>query len=212
MPIDFDSQILGMSVLELVAALFGVVSVGLTVKQSVWGWPVGVVMVALYAVIFWRERLYADSGLQVVYFVLQIYGWYQWLHGGSAHDRLPVSRASGGLMLLLMLLGAVGSAGLGTALARWTNQDMPYLDSTIAAFSLVAQWMLARKLLQNWLLWIGVDLLAVGVYAAKGLYPTVVLYAIFLFLAAAGYVEWQRSLCGTAREESADTVPAVEKP
>jgi nicotinamide mononucleotide transporter len=157
-------------------------------------------MVALYAVIFWRERLYADSGLQVIYFALQFYGWYQWLHGGVARDELPVSRVPGRLVLPLAALGVGGTAGMGYTLARWTDQDLSYLDSAIAAFSLIAQWMLARKLLENWLVWIAVDVLAVGVYAYKQLYPTAALYALFLALAAAGYLERKRSLRGAAGE------------
>jgi nicotinamide mononucleotide transporter len=189
----------GMDPLELAAAVLGLVSVGLTVKQNVWNWPVGAVMVALYAYVFFRTQLYADAGLQVVYFVMQFYGWYQWLHGGDKHDRLPVGRASARCLLVLENLGLAGTAALGYGLGRWTDQAMPYADSTIAVFSLLAQWMLARKLLENWLVWIGIDALAVGVYARKQLYPTAVLYGVFLALAAAGYLAWRRSW----REEQA---------
>ena len=183
-----------MSALEIVAAVLGLVSVALTVRQNVWCWPTGAVMVALYAYIFWVNRLYADAGLQVVYFVLQFYGWYEWLHGGEGRAELPVGRASARLLLVLAVLGAAATAGLGSALIRWTNQDVSYLDSTITVFSLIAQWMLARKLLENWLIWMGVDVLGVGVYGYKRLYATAVLYAVFLALAAAGYRSWRKSL------------------
>jgi nicotinamide mononucleotide transporter len=190
-----------MSALEIVAAALGLLSVWLTVKQNVWCWPVGAAMVALYAFLFWQARLYADSGLQVIYFVLQFYGWYQWLFGGASHDALPVSRASGLALSILAGLGVIGTAALGWALGRWTNQAVPYFDSAIAVFSLLAQWMLARKLLENWLVWIAVDVLAIGVYASRELYPTVVLYAVFLIMAAAGYVTWRNSLRATSTAE-----------
>lgn len=190
----FDLKLFGMSLLELQAAVLGLVSVWLTVKQHVWCWPIGAVMVALYAVIFWHERLYADAGLQVIYFVLQFYGWYQWLHGGGQTDELLPTRAEIDLLGVLAVLGALGAATLGWALRRWTDQDMAYLDSTITVFSLLAQWMLAKKLLENWVVWMGVDVLAVGVYFWKGLYPTAVLYGIFLLMCVAGYLEWERAM------------------
>jgi nicotinamide mononucleotide transporter len=194
MDVLFETKWLDMSVLELIAAFLGLISVWLTVKQNVWCWPIGAVMVALYTLIFWHERLYADSGLQVVYFVLQFYGWYQWLHGGREGDELPPTRAEIELLGVLVVLGGLASGMLGWALRRWTDQDVAYLDSVITVFSLIAQWMLAKKLLENWLVWMGVDALAVVVYFWKGLYPTSVLYGIFLLMCVAGYLEWERAM------------------
>jgi nicotinamide mononucleotide transporter len=192
--IDWDAQVWGFSVLELIAASLGLISVGLTVVENVWCWPVGVVMVALYSVIFWRSKLYADAGLQVIYFVLQFYGWYEWLYGSKGHTPLPVSRASPRLLLALGLLGVVATAAMGTALWHWTDQSFPYGDSTVVVFSLIAQWMMARKFLEHWLVWIGVDVLAVGIYWRKDLHPTAVLYGVFLAMCVAGLVSWRRSL------------------
>ena len=183
----------GMSLLELFAATLGLVSVWLTVRQNVWAWPIGAVMVALYAVIFYRVRLYADAGLQVVYFVLQFYGWYEWLYGGRGRTELRVTRTPPHVLPWLFALGAAGTATLGFLLNRFTDQHLSYWDSGITTFSLIAQWMLARKRLENWLVWIGVDVVAVGVYAYKELYPTAVLYAVFCAMAAAGYVAWRRA-------------------
>jgi nicotinamide mononucleotide transporter len=192
--VDWDAKFLGLSILELVAAVLGLISVGLTVRQNVWCWPTGAVMVALYAFIFWRTKLYADAGLQVIYFVLQFYGWYEWLRGGEGQTALPVSRTSPRLLLGLGILGVCGTAAMGTALGHWTDQAFPYGDSAVTVFSLIAQWMMARKLLENWLFWIGVDVLAVGIYWAKELYPTAVLYTVFLAMCVAGYRLWRRSL------------------
>ena len=189
-----DARLLGLNPLEVIASLLGLVSVGLTVRQNVLCWPIGIVMVALFTIVFARERLYADAGLQVVFLVLQVYGWYEWLHGGKGASELPVTRTTPSTLLGLLVLGAAGTAALGTALARWTNQDLSYLDSAVAVYSLVAQGLLARKKIENWLLWIAIDVLAVGIYAWKHLYATAVLYGIFCFMAAAGYRAWRRSL------------------
>jgi nicotinamide mononucleotide transporter len=183
-----------MNFLEWFAAALGVVSVILTIRQNVWCWPIGIAMVTLYVGIFAQARLYADAGLQVIYIGLQIYGWYAWLHGGPKNDRLPVSVATAALLAVLGGAGALGTIALGYALTRWTDQALAYWDSAIAVYSLIAQWMLARKLLQNWLLWIAIDILAVGVYTAKDLHATAALYCVFVGLAVAGFRAWRRSL------------------
>lgn len=183
-----------MSTIEYIAAFLGVVSVGLNIKQKVMAWPIGAVMVGLYAFIFFRERLYADSALQVVYFVLQFYGWYQWLYGSKEKSTLKISKTPRKQLWLFLFLGIFLSFGLATALKYWTNQDFPYLDSAITVFSLIAQWMLARKYIENWILWFYIDAVAAGLYFAKNLYPTAVLYFIFLGLAVMGYREWKKEL------------------
>ena len=183
-----------MSPLELVAAAIGLVAVWLVVREHVWSWPIGAVQVALYIYIFAGAQLYADAGLQAIYFVLQFYGWYQWLHGGAHHDRLRVSRVTPRVLALSLGTGALGTVALGSLLARYTDQALPYWDSGIAAFSLVAQWMLAKKLIENWVFWFVIDVVAVGVYLNRGLYPTSVLYFVYLGLAIAGWRSWHRSL------------------
>lgn len=183
-----------MNSLELFAAALGLVAVWLTVRENVWCWPIGAVMVALYIVIFARARLYADAGLQAIYFVLQFYGWYEWLRGGAHHDRLTISRAGARTLVTVIAIGGAGTLVLGTVLARYTDQALPFWDSGIAAFSLVTQWMLARKLIENWVFWFVIDVVAVGVYASRGLYPTAGLYAVYLGLAIAGWRRWRASL------------------
>lgn len=185
---------LGMDPLELIAACLGVLAVWYNVKEDVKGWPVGAVMVALYCYIFIKVQLYADAGLQVFFFGMQFYGWYEWLRGGENKGRLAVSRTPRRVLVLCLVVGAGFTATLGTLLGRYTDQALPYWDSSIAAFSLVAQWMLARKYLENWLVWMVIDLVGMGVYWAKGLQPTAVLYGIFLLMCLRGYSGWLRSL------------------
>src|SRR5262245_30699066 len=130
-----------LSLAELVAMAFGLASVILTVRESVWCWPVGIVMVALYIVIFWRQGGYAQCGLQVVFLVVQVYGWYEWLWGGQHQEELKVSRMPAWLWGPLLGLGVVGTAGLGTALWLGTGEARPYWDAGLTVFSLIAQWL-----------------------------------------------------------------------
>ena len=182
-----------MQSIEWVAAIAGAVSVYLSARQNIWSWPTAIVNVSLYTFIFYATGLYSDMGLQVVYLVLSIYGWYQWLHGGEHRSRLRVSRASARVWGL--------SAGIAIvvwlALARYTSTlpgvSLPFLDSGLTTLSLVAQWMMTRKILENWILWIIADVIYVPMYIYKGLHVTAGLYAVFLILAILGLVEWRRS-------------------
>ena len=183
-----------MSSIEIVAAVFGVISVFLSVRQNIWSWPTAIVNVGLYIVVFYESKLYADTGLQVVYVVLNAYGWYHWLYGGKNRTELPVSRTSARLWLLLVTLGAVGTALIGTLLSRKTDAALPYIDAMTTSTSLVAQWMMTRKLLENWAIWVAVDVVYIGMYIYKSLYVTAVLYLIFLILSAMGFMQWRRSL------------------
>jgi nicotinamide mononucleotide transporter len=183
-----------MSALEALAALFGVVSVYLSVRQNIWSWPTAIVNVALYTVVFYQSRLYADMGLQVIYVVLSLYGWYQWLYGGKNRTELQVSRTPRRVAFLLIVIGVAAAGSLGSLLHRTTNAALPYLDSATTATSLVAQWMMTRKLLENWLVWVAVDVVYIGMFIYKSLYITAGLYLVFLILSATGYFRWRRSL------------------
>jgi nicotinamide mononucleotide transporter len=184
-----------MSPLETIAAACGLLSVWLTVRRSLWCWPTGLVMVALYAFIFYDARLYSDMGLQLIYVVLQLYGWGHWLRGGPREgEALPVSGLSSAARAAWAGAALAGSAALGWATATWTDTALPYPDAFITALSLAAQWLMARKVWESWLGWILVDLAAIPVYAAKDLYLTAGLYTLFLLLASAGLLSWKRSL------------------
>ena len=183
-----------MSPLELFAALIGAISVWLSVRQNIWSWPTAIINVVLYAIVFYEAKLYADMGLQVIYAILSMYGWYEWLYGGEGRTELHVSRTGARLGALLALIAAAGSAVLGVFLHRATDAALPFMDSFLSSTSLVAQWMMTKKLLENWLVWIGVDVLYVGMFIFKGLFLTAGLYAVFLALAVKGYIDWRRSM------------------
>lgn len=187
-----------MSPLEIAAVVTSLISVVLTVRENIWCWPTGIVGVVLYAFVFWESRLYADMGLQVVYAVLSFYGWYEWLYGGAARTELHVTRAPGRLLIVCVAAGAAFSALLGYGLHRTTDAALPYLDSTLTSFSLVAQLLMTRKYLENWIVWISVDVVYVGMFVFKKLVLTAGLYAVFLVLASLGFVQWRRSSLATA--------------
>ncbi|HVA57110.1 MAG: nicotinamide riboside transporter PnuC [Gemmatimonadaceae bacterium] len=183
-----------MSSVEWIAALAGAISVYLSTRENIWSWPTAIVNVGLYIIIFEKSGLYSDMGLQVVYLVLSIYGWYEWLHGGTNKSRLDVSRASPRVWLLSAMAGVGGWLVIWSITRRLHGVAIPSVDSALTATSLVAQWMMTRKILENWILWIAADIVYVPMYIYKKLYVTSGLYAVFLILAIMGLVEWKRSL------------------
>lgn len=192
-----------MSTFEAVAVIVTLAAVYLTTRQIIWCWPLSLLSVTLYAVVFFKAKLYADMGLQGVYFVLCLYGWWAWQSAGQgdgsgdASDgggRLAVSVASWRMRLAALAIGAASGLVLGTLLARLTDASLPYVDSTLTAFSLVAQFMATRKKLDNWLVWIAVDVVYVGMFIYKDLFLTAGLYGAFLVLAASGFAQWKRSM------------------
>ncbi|HEX8454903.1 MAG TPA: nicotinamide riboside transporter PnuC [Longimicrobium sp.] len=182
-----------MSTIEWIAAAFGVVSVWLSVRENVWSWPTAIVNTALYVLVFRNARLYADMGLQVIYIAISLYGWYHWLHGGTGHGELRVSRIRRHELLCLPVLAVACTLALAALLSRYTNATLPYLDSTLTVCSLIAQWLMTRKILENWMLWVVLDVAYVALFIHRALYPTALLYAVFLVLAAMGHVQWTRS-------------------
>jgi nicotinamide mononucleotide transporter len=182
------------SPLEIFAAAVGAWSVWLSVRQNVLSWPTAIVNVVLYTIVFYEAKLYADMGLQVVYAALSIYGWYQWLYGGEGHTTLHVTRTTRSVAMRLSLIAVTGAVLLGFLLRRTTDAALPYMDSALTSTSLVAQWMMTKKLLENWAVWITVDVLYVGMFIYKDLYVTAVLYAVFLCLAVKGWMDWRDSM------------------
>jgi nicotinamide mononucleotide transporter len=188
------SQLAREHALEVVASLFGVISVYLSARENIWSWPTALVNVLLSVPVYFAARLYADMGLQLVYAALSLYEWYEWLYGGENRTELAVSRVPRRLLPLLVVIAVAIAALLGTIAHRYTNASWPYLDASLTAVSLVAQWMMTRKLLENWIVWISVDVFYVGMFVYKGLCVTAVLYAVFLGLATKGWIDWRRSM------------------
>jgi nicotinamide mononucleotide transporter len=181
-----------MSVVEVAAVVLGFLSVWLTVRQDWRCWPVGLVSVLAFAVLFWRARLYGAATLQLIYAGTQLYGWWAWRHGGEGGDPLVVGRTPRRLLFALLGVGAAATAVLATALGRFTDAALPLTDAATTSFSLVAQVLLTRKWIENWLLWIAVDAVYVVMYLSQSLHLTAALYIAFLVLAVLGWKGWKK--------------------
>ncbi|MFW6019385.1 MAG: nicotinamide riboside transporter PnuC [Bacteroidales bacterium] len=183
--------------IELLAMALGLVSIVLQIKQNLWLWPVNIVMVSLYIIVYIDYRLYADMSLQVYYLIMSIYGWFYWLYGHKKRTdqkQVPVTRTRKKVWPFLIIAAIVLFAGISYILINYTDSDVPYLDAFTTSLSFVATWMLARKLIENWIIWIVVDTVSVGLYIYKELFPTTVLFIVLTILAFTGYREWRKEL------------------
>lgn len=183
-----------MSKFELVAAVITALSIWLGTRQNIRYYPTGIVALVMYTWVYFQAKLYAESVLQVVCLVLMIYGWYEWLHGGVHKTELPVTRTPRWAWLAGVTSGVIGSALVIVFQLRFTDNPNPYVDSSLFVWSLVAQWMTARKWIENWILWIVINTISVPLYVVRELYPTAVLYVVLWILAIVGYVQWRRAL------------------
>jgi nicotinamide mononucleotide transporter len=180
------------SPLEIVATLLGVANIILLVRRSIWNYPFGLAMVALYVRIFFDAHLYSDSGLQLFFFVIQLYGWWAWWRAGGAEHAITVERLTPAARIAWIVVIALTSIAWGGIMHFYTDASFPWIDASIAMASVAAQVLLARRCIENWVLWIAIDVVSIGVYIAKGLYLTGGLYVLFLLISAAGLIEWAR--------------------
>ena len=182
-----------MNPLEIIAIALGLANIGLLVRRSIWNYPFGMAMVALYFIIFRDARLYGEAALQVFFFVVQGWGWWLWARAGGLAQMVTVEWMGWRARAVAIALVAGSSLGIGWSMARFTDAALPYADATIAGASVVAQVLLALRRVENWALWIAIDVLSVWVYVSRELYLTAGLYVVFLGLAIAGLVAWARA-------------------
>lgn len=189
--------------IEIFGVVTGILYVILEVKQNRLLWPLGFITSAVYIYIFFSGKFYADMGLQVYYVLISIYGWYYWSRGGAKASKaeLSVVRINRQQLLLLFLTFALSWGGIYFILDRFTDSTVPLGDSFTTALAIVATWMLTRKIIEQWFLWIIVNLVSIGLYIYKGLYPTVVLYAVYAGMAVYGYFAWKRSMKKSLSDE-----------
>lgn len=180
------------SVTEAWGFATGGVCVWLVVREHLWNWPIGIANNVFFFVLFLRGRLYADMGLQVVYFALGAYGWLNWIYGGKNRTELPISRTTVREWAVLAAAIPLGTWGL-RELLLLANGAAPFWDSLTTVISLAAQYLLCRKRLENWLLWIAADLIYVPLYLSRGLPLTALLYGLFLAMCVIGLREWRRT-------------------
>lgn len=181
------------SILECVGFIFGVAGVWLTIRQNILCFPVGIVNVGIYSFIFFYSKLYSNAVLQLIYITVLIYGWIHW-ESKADGDEFQVTSTNRTLRFILLIIGVIVSVLLGYLMKTTTDAPLPYWDATTTSMSLIAQWMVARKKIENWLLWIWADVIYVWMYLHQSLYLTAVLYFIFLILAVKGYMEWKKTL------------------
>jgi nicotinamide mononucleotide transporter len=179
---------------EILGAVTGAASVLLAVRESAWNWPVGIANNIFFLILFWRAKLYADALLQIVYIVISVFGWWNWVRGGEGHTELPIGRTAPQTGIVLAIVTTAGTALLAAALHRFTDSVTPLGDGVTTALSLTAQYMLSRKLLENWWVWMTADVIYIALYSYKSLYLTAVLYSLFFAMCIAGYTGWRKSL------------------
>jgi nicotinamide mononucleotide transporter len=182
---------------EVAGTLIALLYLYFTIKQNIWLWPLGFISSGIYAFVFFRSRVYAGMVLQIYFVIISVYGWYTWWKGKTdISSSIPVQSLYNNrrLALKLFLLACLLFIILSQILVYNTDSDIPYFDAFITALSIVATWMLARKYIEHWLIWLVADSVSVGVYFNKSLYFTVILYTVYTLMALVGYKEWKKDL------------------
>lgn len=181
--------------LEVIAFALALAMVACNIREIHWGWPLAAISSVLYCALFWRSKLYGDATLQVFFALVALWGWSQWLRGrrddGSA---LTISRLSRRGLLACLATGALLWPATGWFLKTWTDTDVPWWDAFPTAVSVIGQVLLGRKVLENWAVWLVVNVVSVGLFAWKGLWLTTVLYTLFAALSVVGWRAWQRRI------------------
>jgi len=180
--------------IEIVGAILSLIYIYLSIKAKVSLWFFGIISSVFYIVVFFDSKLYADLSLNLYYVVVSIYGWINW-HSTENSDTISLRIAPFSRKLALKLV--IATLGIYIiyclVLSKLTDSTVPKIDALVGALSIVGTWMLARKLIENWIVWIVADGLCVGLYFYKGLYPTAILFIIYTLMAAVGYWEWKKS-------------------
>jgi nicotinamide mononucleotide transporter len=179
--------------LELISFILSIITVALNIRQLHWAWLFSILSSGLYAVVFLDARLYGDMGLQFVFIMLSIWGWHLWLWGDGEHRSLNVSRLSKKGHIHSLFAWFIGFALIAWFLKTYTDTDVPNADGFLTAGSLLGQVLLSRKKIENWLVWIIVDVLYIWLYLYKGLNLTAALYAVFVIMAVIGWRTWSKS-------------------
>jgi len=178
---------------EVLGVVFSVLYLWLSIRQNILLWPAGMISAVLYMAVFFQSKFYADMGLNAYYFFISIYGWMLWSKGGGKGKKIrPVSRIRWKTGLILGIVTAVSFLGIALVLDNYTDSPIPYWDALTTALSFTATWMLARKILEHWIVWIVVDTISMALYLYRGLYPTMILFAIYTSMAVIGYIEWKK--------------------
>lgn len=180
--------------LENFGIITSLICIWLNTQQNVWGWFWAIVSSGIYSVIFYQARLFSDVGLQGVFILLSIYGWYSWLFGNEQKTILLVHKIHAKLSIICIGFFIIFTLISGYLFSQYSEANLPYLDASLTSISLIATWMTARKYLENWMLWIFADVAYAGMYLYKGLNGTAILYVFLIILAVKGYRNWLKSI------------------
>jgi len=191
--------------LEIISFVLAVVMVYFNIRQSPWGWLFGITSSALYAIVFYGARLYGDMGLQFFFIAVSLWGWYQWLFGGAQHHGVSISCLDRKGWAITLAGWTLAYLILSWFLRSYTDTDVPHLDAFLTAGSVVGQFLLSRKKIENWHVWILIDLIYIGLYVHKHLMLTAVLFAIFVVMAIIGLFAWKKAFAAS-RDERAQLV------
>ena len=190
-----------MNYLEIIGTLVGLIYLWLEYKASIWLWVANVVMPAIYVMVYYEAGLYADFGINIYYLIISFYGIYYWWKGRKQsrteqtkkrEEELPITHTPMQTWKQLLIVSIALLVVIAFILIQYTDSTVPWMDSLTTALSIVAMWMLARKYVEQWLVWIVVDALSAGLYIYKELYFTAGLYALYTVIAYFGYKEWIR--------------------
>lgn len=179
-----------MNLLEIAGTVLGLANIVLLIRRSIWNFPVAMGMVTCIGVVLFEERLYAETGLQAFFFVVNAWGWWLWGRQRGPYDAVPVGWMGWPARIGWALATAAISLALGLGLARWTDAALPLADSLVAGMSVAAQLLLSFRRIENWVLWIVVDVISIGLYANRELHLLAGLYAVFLVLSVVGLRAW----------------------
>lgn len=180
---------------EVSGTIFGLIYVWLSIRQSIHTWTAGIITSLLYCLVFFNAKFYAGVGLQIYYVLISIYGLWSWQHGGgsaSGDERLKVSCTSTTLWIRLFLVNLLLTFIIYYLLVIYTDSPIAFGDASTTSLSFIATWMLARKKIEHWILWVFIDLVSAGLYLYRGLYPTVILFLVYAVMAGIGYYEWRK--------------------
>jgi nicotinamide mononucleotide transporter len=181
---------------EVFAALMGFICVLLNIRANIWAWFFGILSIVPYIFVFYQVGLYGDFALHIFFLIANFYGIWHWLYGGKGNqvDSLPITKSQPAMLGIGLVLSLIGMLLFGYASSLIETASLPYIDAYIAIFSVWGQILLARKKIENWLVWIIVDIVAIGVYFHKDLYATSLLYTLYLFMASYGYWQWRKKI------------------
>ncbi len=181
--------------IEVLGVILSITYLILSIKQNILLWPMGILSAALYIIVFFQSKFYADMGLNFYYVVISLYGWATWASERKRTGvKMQVKLMRGKKALLAFVSFVVFFVIIGVVLDKFTDSPLPYWDALTTSGSIVATWMLTRKYIEHWILWVAIDLISMGLYLYKGLYPTAILFVIYSIMAVIGFIQWNREL------------------